>query len=97
MKNTKAILMAGFLTLISLPIAGCVGHHDPHTTHAENAVMCDKCKVTFELIGSHTVRHEYIKVMLCPDCESAAANFFKTGQLKHHCAHCGGTMTCFAK
>jgi hypothetical protein len=33
------------------------------------------------------------KVMVCPDCESAVVTFFKTGQLKHHCAHCGGSLT----
>ena len=33
------------------------------------------------------------KVMVCPDCESAIVTFFKTGKLKHSCAHCGGNLT----
>jgi ribosomal protein S27E len=30
--------------------------------------------------------------MTCPDCELAIANFWKTGQMKHTCSHCGGTL-----
>lgn len=96
MKTTRAILLAGFLALVSLTIAGCAGVHDPHATHAQNAVTCDKCKTTFVNISHTTYRHnEQMKVMTCPDCESAVENFFKTGHLKHHCNHCGGSMTCF--
>ena len=33
------------------------------------------------------------KTMICPDCTLAIANFWKTGQMKHTCTHCGGALT----
>jgi len=32
------------------------------------------------------------KEMECPDCKSAAANFFATGNYQHTCATCGDSM-----
>lgn len=91
---TKTLLLTGILGLASL-IPSC------QTTSAtgNSAVTCSKCKTVW--VSSPTAigpsRKPYIvyrdkKIMTCPDCESAAATFFKTGSLKHHCAHCGDTL-----
>lgn len=93
MKAKKTLLMQGFLTSVILILVNCAGEHLPHATHNQNVVMCDKCRISYELTGSHSVRHP-TKVMICPDCDSAVENFIKTGRLKHHCSHCNGTMTC---
>lgn len=66
-----------------------------------NAVTCSKCKMVWVEHPYNTgyAKHPgvYIpvksKVMVCPDCESAIVTFFRTGHLKHYCAHCGGTLT----
>jgi len=44
--------------------------------------------------GGQFIIYRPTKAMTCPDCESAVTHFLKTGQLQHHCARCGGTMTC---
>ena len=67
-----------------------------------SAITCDKCRTvwiqraertsTFRgSAGPYVLRSE--SRMVCPDCESAARTFFSTGSLKHHCNHCGGTMS----
>lgn len=73
------------------------------TADASSAVTCDKCKTVWvkrpvPQIGSSGKGGGYYalkdtRTMVCPDCESAVATFFKTGSLKHSCSHCGGTMT----
>lgn len=108
MKITKSTLLAGVLALVSLTIVNCRGIHAPHTSNAQNALMCDKCKTTFVVEGTQAkgdrgytaesgrnfVTYRSREVMTCPDCERAVTHFLRTGQLKHYCAHCGGTMTC---
>ena len=93
MKSFK-LVPACILAAVTLAAVSCQDLHTAHPTTAQNAVMCDKCKVTFVLTGSHSVRHEKMKGMTCPDCEPAVKHFMRTGELKHHCAHCGGSMTC---
>lgn len=70
----------------------------------ESAVTCDKCRtVYFKAPASTTpggkgmVTLRDASRMDCPDCESAAANFFKTGSLKHKCSHCEGSLSHCAK
>lgn len=64
-----------------------------------SAVMCAKCKTVWVKTattvgppGKGYIAYRDAKTMTCPDCESAVTTFFKTGSLKHHCAHCGGTL-----
>lgn len=97
MKTIHTFLTAGVLGLTGL-LSSC------STTPADStsALTCDKCKTVWVRrpvqVGSsgkgspfYVLRSE--KAMDCPDCESAAATFFKTGTLKHHCSHCGGGLT----
>ena len=98
MKNKHNILQTlklAVLALAALTIVSC------QTTSGSSgpAVMCSKCKTVWVktpmTVGApgkgYTVYRDQ-KTMACPDCESAVATFFKTGSLKHHCAHCGDTM-----
>lgn len=96
--NILKSLKLASLALIAIPLVACQtsAPSDPGT-----AVMCDKCKTVWvnrpitNSVGKGgpvvTAYHD-VAVMECPDCESAIATFFKTGALKHHCNHCGGTM-----
>jgi ribosomal protein S27E len=95
--TAKSLLLLGVLGVTSL-LGAC--QTAPPVPPA-NAVTCDKCKMVWVEHSSNAgyAKHPgaYIpvksKVMVCPDCESAVVTFFKTGQLRHHCSHCGGTLT----
>ncbi len=70
------------------------------STDAEQAVTCPKCETTWvkeqQLVGSPGRSNTYVvrsrQKMTCPDCKSAAANFFATGKLQHACPSCGTDM-----
>lgn len=60
----------------------------------EKALACAKCETTWVNVPIRGKAHRIIaysprKQMHCPDCVSAAENFFKTGRLEHACATCG--------
>ena len=61
----------------------------------EQAVMCAKCQEVWvrraELQNKTTVYRD-VKVMECPDCKSAVANFFTTGKWQHTCKTCGENL-----
>lgn len=99
MKVTLAALAmgVGFLT------AGCestdkgdadhAGHHGAMATADDQAVTCDKCKVTWRKVPQtdkgRVVGYRTSKSHECPDCRNAVDNFFATGKLQHTCATCG--------
>lgn len=99
---TKTLLLTGILGLASL-MTSC--QTATASADATSAVTCDKCKTVWVLRpvplapygksqSFYALRAPaYAKIMECPDCESSIVTFFKTGQLKHHCSHCGGTLT----
>jgi len=92
----KALLAVG-LSVSGMLFTSCTTVHTGHPTVAANAIMCDKCKTTWVTkaeAGGRITRYTRQKAMVCPDCISAVENWARTGNLKHHCAHCGGTMTC---
>ncbi|MCX5661028.1 MAG: hypothetical protein NTW19_15170 [Planctomycetota bacterium] len=84
-----ALLMAG----------GCQSegsHHGMSHGDHSNAMMCDKCKtVWIQNPGGDPHKPWTVKSskgMECPDCKTAAANFFATGKFEHTCSSCGGSM-----
>jgi hypothetical protein len=66
------------------------------TMSAQTAVTCTKCEITWvrdpQTQKGRVVGYSSRKVMECPDCRSAAENFFATGKLEHTCKSCGDTM-----
>ena len=84
-------------------LVGCQSSEQPMAashTMSSQAVQCDKCKTTI-VNAPHTVSggqggditvYSSHKEMDCPDCKSAAQNFFATGKLEHACKTCGGNM-----
>lgn len=96
-ETIKPILLGGLLCL-TLLAAAC---QTTAPTPPPSAVSCDKCRMVWvESPRSGAQGKQFgayvpvkTRVMVCPDCESAIVTFFKTGQLKHHCSHCGGTLT----
>lgn len=86
-----------------LPLLTAVGLASCQTSppDVQSAVMCDKCKIVWverpAQMGTSGKTSGYYplqsgKTMVCTDCETVVAAFFKTGLLKHHCSHCGGTL-----
>lgn len=94
--TAKSLLLMGALG-ITTQLSAC---QTAPTTPPAKAVICSKCKVVWveHLYNTGYAKHPGVympvksKVMVCPNCESAVVTFFKTGQLKHHCATCGGTL-----
>lgn len=89
-------LVLGTGVLFVLALAGCqsTGESGEALADGTTAVHCAKCQTTWvrkpHTVGKSTV-YRTEKSMVCADCESAAANFFKTGKLEHTCKSCGGT------
>jgi hypothetical protein len=58
--------------------------------------MCAKCETTW-VRSPHTINKTTVyrrhKTMACTDCDSAAANFFKTGKFEHTCKTCGDSLS----
>jgi hypothetical protein len=102
------------LAALSLGVAGATGcqsdhsegHMDMHKpspdavagTPTNDAVACDKCKVTVVKTPETNQKGRVIgysdkKQMVCPDCKSMAENFFTSGKMEHTCKACGGNMS----
>lgn len=102
MKNKHHLcltLKIAILACIAFPMLAC----QTTARGPGKAVMCDKCKTVWVSqatpVGGGTkagpgfVVYRDVKSMECPECENAVVTFFKTGQLKHRCSHCGGTLS----
>ena len=92
------ILMAGATVLAGAALTGCqsTGETSEALVDGTDAVYCAKCQTTWvrnrdTTGGGKSTIYRTEKAMVCADCESAAANFFKTGKLEHTCKSCGGT------
>lgn len=94
-------IQATFLLASALALAGLVTSCQTASADAKSAVTCDKCRTVWVerpvQVGGYGKTGSFYaltsaRVMQCPDCESAVATFFKSGQLKHRCSHCGGAL-----
>lgn len=76
-------------------VSGCSTTNSTASKEVQPAVMCAKCETTWvrssQTIGRATVYRRH-KKMACPDCDSAAVNFFKTGKFEHTCKTCGDSL-----
>ena len=96
--KTRLLILTGSLGLVTL-MPSC--QSTAPSAAGTEAVMCDKCKTVWvnkpTTLGSpgrmQTTIYRDSKTMTCPDCTLAIANFWKTGQMKHTCTHCGGVLT----
>ena len=97
--KTRLLILAASLGVITI-LPSCQTAAAPATAAGTEAVMCDKCKTVWVntpvSIGApgrmQTVMYRDSKTMTCPECQLAIANFWKTGQMKHTCSTCGGTL-----
>ena len=87
------------LAAAGLFVAGCQSGGDRATAEiaSTQAVTCDKCKVTYVRVPAHrgksrTIGYRSVKRMECPECRTAAENFFSTGKFQHTCKICGDSM-----
>jgi hypothetical protein len=104
MLSTMKVTLAALVMGVGMLAAGCEssgsangGKHDHSTMAATGdgqAVACDKCKVTWRQVPERggkgrIVGYRTSKSHECPECRSAAENFFSTGKLEHTCKTCG--------
>ena len=89
----RSLVLVCLGILLASATSGCAAtSRDP----AEGVVMCPKCETVWiqapdpqDLYGL-TYRAE--QATRCPDCHSAVATFFQTGELAHSCDTCGGEL-----
>ena len=67
--------------------------------HPTSAITCNKCQTVWVNTpdgsgkpGSGYYALRSSKQMVCPGCQDAILTFLRTGQLKHHCNICGGSL-----
>jgi hypothetical protein len=96
MFGSGRLFVAGLAVGAVALFAGCqdTGGHADHADHAalsDKAVMCSKCQVTYfqDSLGKGSPVKYQTSKMECPDCKSAAENFFATGKAVHDCKTCG--------
>ncbi len=91
-------LKLGFLACAAATalVSGCSTTGGTSSKEEKPAVMCAKCETTW-VRTPHTINKTTVysrhKQMVCPDCASAAENFFKTGKLEHTCKTCGDSLS----
>jgi len=91
-----AVVCLGLLMIVgcqdSKVSSGPAGSVQP----ADKILLCTKCKTVWvkrsEPSFKGMMTYRTVKSMECPDCKSAAANFFATGKLEHSCKTCGGEL-----
>ena len=86
----------GLLALTALTMVGCQSKESSQAVSAETkAAKCDKCQTVWVSTPQQQGKFVTIsttKSMKCPECKSAAANFFETGKFAHACTACGGQI-----
>ncbi len=88
------------VALSALALAGCQTTSRMSEPVSSKAVKCNKCEVTYVNVPETSSKNRVIGYkssakMECPECRTAAQNFFDTGKLAHACTHCSGTLeTC---
>lgn len=101
--NLTALRVLGLAACLSgavLFTSGCESPQHRHGAEAgerpqPQAMMCDKCGAMW-VSKPHRTAGGKVTVFqpkgrtLCPDCQKAAENYFKTGELPQHCPACGG-------
>jgi hypothetical protein len=94
-------IFASTAVAATLFAAGCQSGAQPQSSAttapaAASAVTCSKCEITWvkspETQKGRVVGYSTKPTMECPDCRSAAENFFASGNLQHTCKSCGETM-----
>ena len=90
----------GLALTAGLFAAGCQTADKPAESRlvaSDQGVMCEKCKTTWVKVpestrGLRVIAYTEQKRHTCPDCTTAAQNFFATGKLEHSCKTCGDNM-----
>jgi ABC-type Fe3+-hydroxamate transport system substrate-binding protein len=100
MHVVKSLLVGLSIPALAL-LMGCQSQSDGQKTAAAQSVnspalTCAKCQVTYVKVPTvqknRVVAYTTRKSMECPDCRSAAENFFATGKLQHTCKTCGDNL-----
>ena len=101
LKSSRAALVAALSIAV---LSGCASMQPQAGTPQASGLMCNKCQsiwVPSKNRGGKPVTYHVYRAshkMICPQCESMAATFFRTGTFKHSCPGCGGkVMRCTAQ
>ena len=98
----KTILKSGPAALVAAMsiavLSGCISMQPQAGTPQASGLMCNKCETVWvpskDRGGKPGTYHVYrsTRKMVCPQCESMAETFFRTGQLSHSCPGCGSNV-----
>ena len=92
MKSIQPVLCC-LASLIA--VSGC-GSSPRAATGESRGVVCPECEIvwveTYDMNDPYMMTLVSEEAMRCPDCESAVERFFRTGELRHHCSTCEGTL-----
>ena len=101
--SMKTILKTGCAALVAacsiVILSGCTSMQHQAGTSEAVGLMCDKCQSIWvpsvDRGGKPGTYHVYraSRKMICPQCESMAQTYFRTGQITHSCPGCGGNVT----
>ena len=105
MKTILKPCQAALVAAVSIAfLAGCTSMRPQAGTTQNSALVCNKCEsvwVPSQIRGGKPGGHYVYRAsrkMVCPQCESMAETFFRTGQFRHSCPGCGGNvMRCTAQ
>ena len=100
MKSVNKLTAWVALGTAGILLGGChQSGRAPATSEAASAqaITCAKCKVTYVRVPAHrgksrAIGYRSAKRMDCPECRTAAENFFSTGKFQHRCKICGDSM-----
>ena len=100
MKITLKSKCAALATASLIVLTGCTAISPQAGTTQMTGIACNKCESVWlprAGTGGKPGRgydvYRASRRMICPQCESAAATFFRTGKFEHKCPGCGGNIT----
>lgn len=100
MENILKSKCAALMAVSAILLAGCCSMQSRSGEAEVAGFKCDKCQAVWLPVvgptgkpGSGYQAYRTSHKMICPQCDSMAATFFRTGKLSHTCPGCGGNMT----
>lgn len=94
----RVLGLAACLGGVVLFTSGCKSRQHRYGAEGDErpgAVLCDACGAMwvskpYRTAGGKVTVFQPKGRTLCPDCQKAAENYFKTGELPQRCPACGG-------
>lgn len=97
MKTIREASRAAYFAAAVFIVSACTPVQEQAGANEAVGVMCNKCETTWVAgpvgeRGGYSV-YRTSRRMKCPQCETFAETFFRTGKLAHGCPGCGGALS----